>query len=395
MRRVPIILLNGATLLSTLLALATAILWVRSPSVFDRLSFTARSSDLWEFTSIWGDLAIVRADSWPLTQPTRWQSFPLGRDPFFPIADCEPLFTRDANNLHLEEWGRGFSHQSGVVTAQFEQLAQRFFPRRFSRWTLPLWLPLMLFAATLAARVFMCVRRRHRARQVARHRWPRLKAATRAIPTLLLLGILLLGWHSYWAAEQIRWNKGDHRSLVGAYRGILFVGGSWPAGWGRGQDKPDPLDPVTPPIAQPMNRTIPYEDVIGRIPDWDHTFRRTTRRFSIFIVDHFTLEPFGYDLSRDDIAFAFWWRFQLFDVSPTGFRYDRSGPFIAAPFWLFALTAAALPGLQLFNKIKRRWRQARGRCANCGYDLRATPARCPECGAMPPAFLAPPRAAPP
>jgi hypothetical protein len=137
LRHARIILFNAATLLSTLLVLATGLLWVRSPSVFDRLSFTDRSSNLWEFTSIWGDLAIVRADSWPVSQSTRWQSFPLGHDRFFPVADCEPLFTRDSNNVHLEEWGRGFSQQSGVVTAEFEQLEQRFFRRRFARWTLP------------------------------------------------------------------------------------------------------------------------------------------------------------------------------------------------------------------------------------------------------------------
>src|SRR4051794_19007569 len=52
--------------------------------------------------------------------------------------------------------------------------------------------------------------------------------------------------------------------------------------------------------------------------------------------------------------------------------------------WLLGLLLAALPGAVLARKFRRymaRRRAARGDlCRTCGYDLRATPERCPECG---------------
>jgi hypothetical protein len=53
----------------------------------------------------------------------------------------------------------------------------------------------------------------------------------------------------------------------------------------------------------------------------------------------------------------------------------------AIPAWFVVLLTAVLPALWGLRRLRQRRRYARGLCAECGYDLRATPERCPECGA--------------
>jgi hypothetical protein len=53
----------------------------------------------------------------------------------------------------------------------------------------------------------------------------------------------------------------------------------------------------------------------------------------------------------------------------------------AAPWWVFVVVTAILPGAMLVRHRKIRRRARTGQCIDCGYDLRASPDRCPECGA--------------
>ena len=53
---------------------------------------------------------------------------------------------------------------------------------------------------------------------------------------------------------------------------------------------------------------------------------------------------------------------------------------VRVPYWLPTLAAALLPSAWLFRRRRRLTRARGGRCLSCGYDLRASQGRCPECG---------------
>ena len=68
--------------------------------------------------------------------------------------------------------------------------------------------------------------------------------------------------------------------------------------------------------------------------------------------------------------------------TPDGFR-DRVTRGVAFPAWWLVVASFSLPLVWMASAARNRRRLRSGLCASCGYDLRATRDRCPECGAVP------------
>jgi hypothetical protein len=71
-----------------------------------------------------------------------------------------------------------------------------------------------------------------------------------------------------------------------------------------------------------------------------------------------------------------------------GFAFGRgagmgyTGWTVVVPMWFACVTFAVLPIVGFRGWRRRRRVDRAGLCSACGYDLRATPDRCPECGAV-------------
>ena len=112
---------------------------------------------------------------------------------------------------------------------------------------------------------------------------------------------------------------------------------------------------------------LSYDRYLGEWPDQFWTRAESTGHES-YPLRRTLLPPHGFERE--------WARFT--DTQAAGVR-----GYLFVPYWAVVLTAAAMPALWLGRRVRARGRVGPGCCPACGYDLRATRRRCPECGAAP------------
>jgi hypothetical protein len=66
------------------------------------------------------------------------------------------------------------------------------------------------------------------------------------------------------------------------------------------------------------------------------------------------------------------------DTAP---RLGTDATIVVLPLWFLAVVFGVGPAIAATRWRRRRRERRRGLCQRCGYDLRASPDRCPECGA--------------
>jgi hypothetical protein len=159
----------------------------------------------------------------------------------------------------------------------------------------------------------------------------RLRLACRGC-LLALLVFSILGWvHSYALGGSIEWQRRPHSAMLMSMKGIILF---------RSIQSSNPRFPTQP---QWIVSVAPFGTFhMAQGTPW----RNTTAGFAYKWTSHKLTSG-----QSDIIQLRVPW---------------------------YALTL--LPALPMLRWIRLPRRNAEGRCRACGYDLRASPERCPECG---------------
>lgn len=186
-----------------------------------------------------------------------------------------------------------------------------------------------------------------------------------AVSALLCIATAGLWIRSYWATPTVSWIIGlkeyqcyQHGSVSASHGGLCFNDGFGPFG-------------------------VPWTLIISRKPLWllREKMASPYPRFTPVALggahDESVLgfRLLGFEAKHQILYLAPVFPFKHGDVSET-----QTTVVIPLPAVVILTAFLPLRALLLLRGHRARSRLARGLCRACGYDLRATPDRCPECG---------------
>ncbi|HEX2922692.1 MAG TPA: hypothetical protein VHS28_01540 [Chloroflexota bacterium] len=363
-------LLTLLSVLLLLLCLTTILLWQRSYTYFEDLDCTTQSGN--SYRLIWA-LGSLRFDASTGLPPG---AFPASLR-LFNTAWAAPhrpspdgfgpwvfRFKRSTENVHLEHinW-TGVSHTTSL--------------------TFPLWLVAIPLSLPPLLHAFFLIRRLRRKRAgrclhcghdlhghtdlcpachtpISRKliaSWHPLRYVS-AISLVLCIGVALLWVRSYRAADNIEWSILETKyGRLYAHNGRLWIHQSQLY---RADGNPGFSSRFNYQTTQPATAAQEERELIREL-EFNSRMRGT------FVhKNHLGMQYMSY--GRPPIKY-----------STTPFT-----SYLSLPLWPFPLILAVIPSLHLssllYRRLRSRHRKSRGLCPTCGYDLRASKDRCPECG---------------